>query len=95
MEAEISLVLTAGCLCDMLDVLDQKTQEMDMPRSYYDDNFGHWHDMDDEDVHAYYLDTQRRSVRKKCQGCGRSVRILPDYAYCNSCADKREQGWDM
>ena len=66
-----------------------------MNRSYYDDNFGHWHDMDDPDMQAFYHETQRKSVRKKCQGCGRMVRIKPDYAYCNSCADKMEQGHDI
>lgn len=63
--------------------------------SYYDDNFGHWEDMDDPDNQDFYRQTQRRNVRKKCQGCGRMVSILPDYAYCNSCADKIERGYDF
>jgi len=62
--------------------------------TYYDDNFGHW-DMNDPDALEFYHDVQRRSVTKKCQGCGRKVKILPDYAYCDSCATKREQGWDI
>lgn len=63
-------------------------------RTYYDDNFGHW-DMDsDEDV-EFYHEVQRKSVTKKCQGCGRKVKLMPDYAYCDSCATKREQGWDL
>jgi hypothetical protein len=66
-----------------------------MNRSYYDDNFGEWHDMDDADMRAFYCETQRVSRRKKCQGCGRMVRLRPDYGYCNSCADRREQGFDM
>jgi uncharacterized OB-fold protein len=61
--------------------------------TYIDDNFGTW-DMRDEDDVAFYRDVQRRSVKKKCQGCGRSVKILPDYAYCDSCATKIECGMD-
>ena len=64
-------------------------------RTYYDDNFGHWHNMDDDDVHDFYYEVQRRSVVKTCNGCGRRVRIMPQYGYCNTCADKREQGWDL
>lgn len=63
--------------------------------SYYDDNFGHWDSMDDPDMQDFYRDVQRRSVRKTCKGCGRKVKILPDYAYCDSCASKREQGFDI
>ena len=62
---------------------------------YYDENFGHWEDMDDEDNIAFYHQVQRESVEKKCQGCERIVRIRPDYAYCNSCADKIERGYDI
>lgn len=65
-----------------------------MPRSYYDDNYGHWEDMDDPDNVAFYHQRQRTNVKKKCDGCGRTVRIQPDYGYCNSCADKREKGWN-
>ena len=61
--------------------------------SYYDDNFGHW-DVQDEDDAAFYEKVQRESRMKKCQGCGRRVRLRPDYAYCNSCADKMERGGD-
>ena len=63
--------------------------------TYYDDNFGHWEDMDDPEARAFYHQVQRESRRKKCQGCGRTVRLRPDYAYCNSCADKRERGYDF
>ena len=66
-----------------------------MSRSYYDDNFGHWEDMDDPDNQDFYNEVQRRSKLKECAGCGRTVKILPDYAYCDSCATKREQGWDI
>lgn len=66
-----------------------------MPRTYVDDNFGTWSDMDDPDNQEFYRDVQRRSVRKKCHGCGRMVKILPDYAYCDSCADRMERGGDF
>jgi len=62
---------------------------------YYDDNFGHWDDMDEEENRAFYQHVQRTNVRKKCQGCGKMVMIQPSYSYCNSCADKRERGYDI
>lgn len=61
---------------------------------YYDDNYGHWDDMDDPDMVDFYHQTQRQNVEKECKGCGRMVRIKPEYGYCDSCATKREQGWD-
>lgn len=61
---------------------------------YYDDNYGEW-DIQDEDDLEFYRRTQRTNVRKKCAGCGKSVRIQPDYAYCNSCATKIERGMDL
>jgi uncharacterized OB-fold protein len=64
-----------------------------MSRTFYDDNFGHYEIESQEDV-DFYFETQRKSVRKKCQRCGRVVKILPDYAICNSCADKVEAGFD-
>ena len=63
--------------------------------SYYDDNFGHWDDMDDPDMVDFYHQVQAENVEKKCDGCGRMVRIRPEYGYCNSCADKRERGLDF
>ena len=66
-----------------------------MSRLYMDDNFGAWHDMDDPDTRDFYRQVQKELRLKKCHGCGRKVRIRPQYAYCNSCADKREQGWDL
>jgi hypothetical protein len=62
--------------------------------SYYDDNYGHWEINGEEDL-EYYRQTQAASVRKKCSGCGRTVKIKPDYAYCNGCAEKIERGWDV
>jgi len=66
-----------------------------MVRSYYDDNFGHWDEMDDPDNVEFYRETQRTNVRKKCQGCKRMVNIQPQYAYCTSCADRLERGEDL
>ena len=63
--------------------------------TYYDDNFGHWEDMDDVDVLNYYHYVQRVSVDKECKGCGRIVRLLPNYGYCDTCADAREKGMDI
>ena len=63
--------------------------------TYYDDNFGHWTDTDDPDVMKFYNRVQRTNIKKECQGCGRKVRIQPNYAYCNSCADRRERGIDL
>ena len=60
-------------------------------RTYVDDNFGHW-DIDSEEDIEFYHQVQRESVTKKCQGCGRKVKLRPDYAYCNSCADTMEYG---
>jgi hypothetical protein len=62
--------------------------------SYFDDNFGAW-SMESEDDVDFYHTVQRRSVTKRCEGCRRRVRILPEYAYCNACADKVERGWDF
>lgn len=61
---------------------------------YIDDNFGTYTIECEEDI-AHYRDVQRRSVRKTCRGCGRKVRLLPDYVYCDSCTRKVEQGWDI
>ncbi len=62
--------------------------------SYYDDNFGAWDVRDSED-RQFYRTVQRASVAKRCQGCDRMVRILPHYAYCNSCADAIERGGEF
>lgn len=62
--------------------------------SYYDDNFGHW-DIEDEDDLEHYRRVQETNVEKECVGCGRTVSIQPHYDVCDSCATKREQGWDL
>jgi len=65
-----------------------------MGGSYYDDNFGHWENTDDPDVRAFYRRVQAESVEKKCRGCGRLVKLRPQYGYCDGCATKRENGWE-
>lgn len=67
---------------------------------YFDDNFGAWEGMDPgdpdfEDNLEFYRRVQAESVEKECLGCGRTVRIRPEYGYCNSCADARERGFDI
>jgi rRNA maturation endonuclease Nob1 len=62
--------------------------------SYYDDNYG-WYEIDSDEDIDFYHQTQAQSVTKHCQGCGRLVKIRPDYAYCNSCAAKIERGMDL
>jgi hypothetical protein len=62
--------------------------------TFYDDNYGFWTDMNDPDMRDFYFQTQKQSKRKQCKGCGRMVKIKPEYAYCNSCADRIEQGWE-
>lgn len=59
---------------------------------FVDDNFGEWN-MDEDGSEAFYFHVQGTNVEKVCEGCGRLVMIQPNYAYCNSCADKRERGW--
>jgi rRNA maturation endonuclease Nob1 len=66
-----------------------------MPRPiYHDDNFGVWNIDSDDDV-AFYHQVQRESRMKTCKGCGRRVRLRPDYAICNSCAERLENGGDL
>ena len=63
-------------------------------QEYYDDNFGNWHDMDDEENQKFYKQVQRESVWKTCRRCGKKVKLRPDYDLCNSCADALERGGD-
>jgi hypothetical protein len=65
-----------------------------MPRTYIDDNYGTYDIESEEDV-QFYHETQSKSVLKKCKGCGRKVRIKPEYALCNSCAETVERGGDL
>ena len=61
---------------------------------YYDDNFGHWEGMQDEEAIRYYKYIQQTNVEKECNKCGRMVSIQPQYAICNSCAERLERGED-
>ena len=61
----------------------------------YDDNFGYWQDADETYARQFYRTVQRASVAKRCKGCDRTVRILPQYAYCNDCADVIERGGEF
>lgn len=62
--------------------------------SYFDDNFGHW-EIEDQDDLDFYRQVQRESVEKRCTGCGRLVRLRPDYSLCNRCCDVLERGGDL
>jgi hypothetical protein len=61
--------------------------------SYYDDNYG-FYEIESQDDVDFYFERQRSNVLKKCKGCGRKVRIQPDYVICNRCADAQEKGWE-
>ena len=61
---------------------------------YYDDNFGHWDDMDDPDMVEFYHRIQDTNVEKECNRCGRIVSIQPQYGICAPCADIIERGGD-
>ncbi len=60
--------------------------------SYYDDNFGHWENMDDPEMVEFYHQVQRESEVKTCQQCGETVRLRRQYVICNDCADRNEGG---
>ena len=62
--------------------------------SYYDDNFG-WYNIEDEDDISFYHKMQTESVLKICDGCGRTVKLRPQYGYCNSCANAMDLGLDI
>ena len=65
--------------------------------TYYDDNYGHWENMDGpdgEENREFYKQVQKDSVWKKCSRCERRVKLRRDYSICNSCADKIERGGD-
>ena len=66
-----------------------------MNPSFYDDNFGNWHDTDDADTLDFYNEVQKRSVYKQCRQCDRRVKILPDYSLCNDCAEANERGYQF
>jgi hypothetical protein len=59
-----------------------------------DDNFGNWHDTDDDETRHFYREVQNRSVLKTCSICGRKVKLMPQYDKCDSCCRKIESGQD-
>ena len=61
----------------------------------YDDNFGHWDNMDDPDMQDFYEQVQRTNVRKICSICGDEVMIQSHYDKCNSCCERIERGMDF
>ena len=61
--------------------------------SLYDDNFGPYNIENEKDL-EYYENSQEKSIEKECQGCHETVKILPDYTYCNIYTEKIDQGWD-
>jgi len=63
-------------------------------KTYYDDNYGFWEDMDDPDMQEFYWKTQRKNVEKRCSICGRKVYIKKEYDKCGRCADMIERGMD-
>lgn len=62
--------------------------------TYIDDNFGTYEIQDESDI-EFYHEIQATNVTKKCRGCGRIVKIQPQYAYCDSCATRLENGADL
>ena len=62
-------------------------------KTYVDDNFGTWNTSEPEMV-DFYHQVQRTNVNKRCDRCGQMVRIQPQYAICNRCADAAESGMD-
>ena len=63
--------------------------------TYYDDNYGHWKGMEDEEMQQFYHQVQKESVIKKCKDCGETVRIRRTYSICNSCMEVREYGHSL
>lgn len=61
---------------------------------YYDNNFGHWDNMDDPEMEEFYDQVQAESVWKNCVICGRAVKLRPHYDKCDSCCTKLERGMD-
>lgn len=62
--------------------------------TYYDDNFG-FYDIESQEDLDFYLENQKKSIDKKCKGCGRNIKVLYDYIYCNSCATTIENGGEL
>ena len=61
--------------------------------NFYDDNFGKWENMDEQENRDFYDSVHRRSVWTECTVCGKRVKLLPGYDKCNACADALENGY--
>ena len=64
-----------------------------MGRTFIDDNFGVYNIESEEDV-DWYHEVQMDSVWKKCERCGRRVKLRKSYGTCNDCMEKLERGLD-
>ena len=64
-----------------------------MGRIYCDDNFGCRELETEEDV-EWYHQVQSESVWKKCDRCGRRVKLRKSYGTCNNCMEMLERGLD-
>tara|TARA_R100000458_G_C8275843_1_gene251016 strand:- start:3747 stop:3959 length:213 start_codon:yes stop_codon:yes gene_type:complete len=61
--------------------------------SYYDDNFGHWEEIEPDDPDVEFAQIVRDdSVKKTCRLCGEEVYLRQAYDKCNSCMEKLERG---
>ena len=91
------LLIACGSKLCYIQCMEINTVQLYAQRSatiFHDDNFGRWDIEDDDDLEMYYR-TQDTNVEKICVGCNRTVHIQPHYDVCDSCATKREQGWDI
>ena len=64
-----------------------------MGRTYCDDSFGCREPETEEDV-EWYRQVQSESVWKKCNRCGRRVKLRKSYGTCNNCMEMLERGLD-
>ena len=57
--------------------------------NYHSDAFGRHEIESEEDIEA------AQSIEKVCVVCDRLVMLPREYDVCDSCASKREKGWDI
>lgn len=72
------------------DIVEEEEEVED--ESWYDeqeDVYG----PDGEVVYSPYYESLK--VDRKCEGCGRHFRGMPDHGFCDSCADIRERGGEL
>lgn len=51
------------------------------------------YDMDSDEGFNRWFEDQK--VERTCQACKNKFMGMPDHGFCDPCADKREQGWDL